>query len=305
MANNILLEAGTNEMELLVFMLDKTYFGINVAKVREIIQRVRAIPVPYAPPEVEGIFKLRDEVLTLVNIGQYFSMEGAETSEGHGSIIVVEFNKIRCGILVDNVEVIHRINWDKIESPSPYLVKVGCPITGTVLLNGKTVIIVDFETLVVDLLGILNTTIPDAPEFVLPRRDVRILVADDSSVIRSSLIQVLSRYGFENLTVCSNGLQAWEVIRERYEEKNGPFDVVLTDIEMPEMDGLHLTRKIKEDPKINAMPVVLFSSLISDDNRNKGQAVRADAQVSKPDSEEMIQAIEKCLEKRDLLVTSN
>ena len=99
----ILLEAGTNEMELLVFKLGDTPFGVNVAKVREIIQRVHTITIPYAPPSIEGSFKLREQVLSLVNLGSHFNMQGEETLGGNGMIVIVEFNDCRCGILVDSV----------------------------------------------------------------------------------------------------------------------------------------------------------------------------------------------------------
>ncbi|MCP4632908.1 MAG: chemotaxis protein CheV [candidate division Zixibacteria bacterium] len=303
MANNILLEAGTNEMELLVFSLDKTQFGINVAKVREIIQRTQTIPIPYSPDEVEGLFKLRNEVLTLINLGQYFEMVGETTSKGEGSIVVVEFNKIRCGMLVDKVDVIHRLSWDQIEAPSPYLIKLGSPMTGTVNIDDKTVIIVDFETLVSDILGVENAAIPEKnPKGVISRNDIRIILADDSIVIRKSVTKVLQQSGFDNLTICTDGQQLWDVIEERYKDDKSPVDLVLTDIEMPRMDGLHLTHKIKSDNRFKDIPVILFSSLISKDNLNKGLAVGADAQVSKPDSHEMISAIENCLKKRDISI---
>jgi two-component system chemotaxis response regulator CheV len=305
MGNNILLEAGTNEMELLVFNIDQTQFGINVAKVREIIQRTPTTPLPYSPPEVEGIFKLREEVLTLVNLGQYFEMVGKKTGEGGGTIVVVEFNRFRCGILVDEVDVIHRLKWDQIQAPSPYLIKFNTPITGTVMVNKKTVIIVDFETLISEILGVQNAVIPEENEGgVKPRNDIRIILADDSKVIRKSVTKVLKQNGFHNLTICTDGQQLWDSLENQYQGDKLPFDIVLTDIEMPRMDGLHLTHKIKSDNRLKDLPVILFSSLISDDNLNKGISVGADAQVSKPDSKEIIYAIEKCLEKRNISIES-
>ena len=108
MDQGILLEAGTNELELLVFRIGDTPFGINVAKVREIIQPCQTIGLPYAPEAVEGSFKIRDEILTLVNLGCYFDMAGEAVHDGNGMIIVVEMNDVRCGILVDRVERIYR-----------------------------------------------------------------------------------------------------------------------------------------------------------------------------------------------------
>jgi len=302
MAHDILLEAGTNEMELLVFKLGDTPFGINVAKVREIIQRVKTIDVPYAGEAVEGAFQLREDVMTLVNLGEYFGMVGEETKNGEGMIIIVEFSHTKCGILVDAVDVIKRLSWDKIEPPSRYLTAMGAPITGTVEIDGKTVLVADFETLVGNILGVQTAAMPENLKSGGPaeRKNVRVILADDSSVIRTSLKTILNRAGYDDLTICHDGQEAWDKINERRGEPNGPYDIILTDIEMPRMDGLHLCKKIKEDTTLREIPVILFSSLISDDNLNKGAQVHADAQVSKPDSQEMIDSIERLLAKRGI-----
>ncbi|MBD3170616.1 MAG: response regulator [candidate division Zixibacteria bacterium] len=301
MANDILLEAGTNEMELLVFRINHTPFGINVAKVREIIQKVPTIPVPNAGYAIDGLFKIRDEVRTLINLARHFEMEHEYTGddEKEQSIIVVEFNEICCGILVDEVEVIHRLSWNKISPPSPYLQKIGAPITGTVMVNERTVLIVDFEALVGEILGAENATPPEKlDESEISFKDARVLIADDSSVLREALTRILHHKGVSNISICSDGKQAWDLLEKHKGVENGPYDLILTDIEMPQMDGLHLTRRIKEDPQLQEIPVVLFSSLITKDNLNKGKQVGADAQVAKPDSEGMIRAIDELLEKR-------
>lgn len=291
----ILLEAGTNEMELLVFRLGATPFGVNVAKVREIIQRVNMISIPYAPPSIEGSFKLRDQVLSLVNLGSHFDMQGEETQNGKGMIIIVEFNNCRCGILVDSVERIHRLRWDDIHSPSQYLLDMEVPITGVVNIEDTIVLVADFETIVGEILGVEGAVIPEEAVCDLTPKDIHLILADDSSVIRASLLKILHHYGYEDVTVCTDGQQAWDIIEETRDSGGRPFDLVLSDIEMPRMDGLHLTSRIKNDPQLKETPVVLFSSLINADNIRKGQSVGADAQVSKPDSDEMIKAIENCL----------
>lgn len=302
MAHDILLEAGTNEMELLVFNLGDTPFGINVAKVREIIQRVKTIDVPYAGNAVEGAFQLRDEVLSLVNLGEYFGMVGEEIAKGEGMIIIVEFSHVKCGVLVDAVDVIKRLSWDCIEPPSRYLTAMGAPITGTVEIDGRTVLVADFETLVGSILGVQTAAMPEhfKDGGAAERKKVRIILADDSTVIRSSLKSILNRAGYDDLTICHDGKEAWDKIDARREEPNGPYDIVLTDIEMPQMDGLYLCKKIKEDSGLREIPVILFSSLISDDNLNKGRQVHADAQISKPDSQEMIDSIERLLATRGI-----
>lgn len=299
MAEGILLESGTNEMELLTFRLADTPFGINVAKVREIIQRPSVIKIPHAPPMVEGSFKLRDEVLTLVNIGKHFGMEGEEIRKGEGLIIVVEFNQVRCGVLVDTVDAIHRLRWDHIEPPSSYFNSMQIPITGVAHVGDDIVMVVDFETIIGDVLGAPSVMDVDEPDYELPdRKDLRILLADDSSVLRMSMEKVLRKSGYQTLTICQDGQEAWDYLEQHADAENGPCDLVLTDIEMPRMDGLHLTSRIKEHPKMRNVPVVIFSSLITGDNIKKCKAVGADAQLSKPDGKGVVQAIENCMAQR-------
>lgn len=304
MAKGILLEAGTNEMELLIFKLNDISFGINVAKVREIIQHTGTINIPHAPDAVEGSFRLRERVMTLINLGQYFSMEKQEARRDAGMIIILEFNTIQCGILVDAVEVIHRLHWHEIEPPSPFLMNIGTPITGTVLVDGTTVLIADFETIIEEILGINGIIVPDSGEVEEKGQSTcdlnsRIIVADDSSIIRATVVRALKKRGFKNLTICCDGREVWETLQKKRSDPGGPCELVLTDIEMPQMDGLHLTAKIKDDQDFQSIPVVLFSSLITDDNARKGKAVGADAQVSKPDSSGMLRIIEELLTQKN------
>ena len=296
----ILLEAGTNEMELLVFRLGATPFGVNVAKVREIIQRVNTITIPYAPPTIEGSFKLRDQVLSLVNLGSHFNMQGEETLGGEGMIVIVEFNNCRCGILVDSVERIHRLRWDDIHSPSQYLLDMEVPITGVANVEDKIVLVADFESIVGEILGVDGAAIPkDEVAEILPK-DIHLILADDSSVIRTSLLKILRHYGYEDVTVCTDGQQAWDTIEETRDSGGRQFDLVLSDIEMPRMDGLHLTSRIKNDPQLKDIPVVIYSSLISENRTGSEKATDADAYVGKPETEEMIHTVEAILKKHGI-----
>ena len=299
MAHNILLEAGTNEIELLTFRLGGTPFGVNVAKVREIIQKPKTLSIPHAPETVEGCFKLRERVLTLVNLGRYFQMETDESSRDEGLIIVVEFNNVYCGILVDHVDVIRRLGWDMITPPSQYLVDNHAPVTGTVNLDDTTVLVIDFESIVDDILGIPSPDLPP-PDHQHPTThgECRIVMADDSSVVRQRLEEFMRESGFDNVTFCSNGEQAWNFLQEHRNDPGGPCELVISDIEMPSMDGLHLTRRIKEDSSFADIPVIMLSSLITPDNIKKCQAVGADAYIRKSQTDDLFKTIEQCLAKR-------
>ena len=298
--HNILLEAGTNEMELLTFKLGNIPFGVNVAKVREIIQCPHLISVPHAPYSVEGSFKLRDKVLTLINLGKYFGVEDSGGCVEDGLIIVVEFNSVFCGILVDSVDVITRMSWKQIEPPSQYLININAPITGTVKLNDKTVLVIDFESVVGEILGIPSPELPadDEVRDITNYGEARIIFADDAGIVRESMKEFLATCGYHNVKIFGDGLKAWEYLEKNKHEPEGPCDLVVSDIEMPCMDGLHLARKIKEDHLLASIPVVLLSSLITPDNINKGNAVGVDAQIRKSETEKLIEILEECLAKK-------
>jgi len=298
MATSILLEAGTNEMELLAFKVGETNYGINVAKVKELIGRQRTTPIPCAPDCVEGSFMLRDMVLQLVDLAKYLGVEPAAACKHDKLIIVVEFNHICCGVLVDAVDAIHRLSWDQVEPPSAYISSLGVPVTAVTKIQNEVVLILDFETIIGSVFPNAGTQARESDEVpeMLEYSKLRVLTVDDSPTIRMSLGRVLEKAGFEDVTLCSDGEEAWALIRRRYEETGeAPFDLVLTDIEMPRMDGLHLTRNIKDTPELKDMPVILFSSLIREDNTNKGVSVGADAQITKFDTEELLRVVNDCL----------
>lgn len=291
MEPSILLEAGTNELELLVFRLGQIPFGINVAKVREIIQPRTTIKIPHAPPAVEGSFKVREEVLTLINLGRYLDIETDDRPLSERMVIVVELNQTRCGILVDEVQRIFRLKWERIQAPSQYLIDLDAPISGTVNIDQCVVLIADFETIVGHILNVQSIEMSNATVTETSPQQARILLADDSSLVRQALIRNLTQKGFTGLTICSDGQHAWETIESQRHHPNGPFDLVLSDIEMPRMDGFSLTKRIKDDPELNHIPVILFSSLINEANLHKGQSVGADAQISKPNGEQLVQTL--------------
>jgi len=305
MAHDILLEAGTNEMELLTFELDGIPFGVNVAKIREIIEMPKVINLPQSPHVVEGSFLLRDNVLTLVNLGKHFGLErqavdfineeGVEDDGQASQVIIVEFNNVRCGVMVDDVHLIRRISWQQLDAPSAFLANIDAPITGTVNFDEGTVLVLDFETILAEILDIPS---PDLPTKVTEKllgdeKDIRILLADDSSIVRETLTIYLAQAGFTNFKTFNNGGELMGYLESSDEHDQNVCDLVITDIEMPVMDGLYLTRKIKENSRFKHLPVMLLSSLITDDNRNKGIAVGADSQIKKSDGAMIVKEIKR------------
>ena len=299
LTGDILLEAGTNEFEVLVFRLGDRGFGVNVAKVREILQPLPVINVPHKHPSVIGFIHVRGTTLTLIDLNEHLRSVPRKKSDGSdGTIIITEFNAVRIGFLVDEVERIHRLSWTKL-LPIPTLkfadsegAKIGCT-TGALDIDGRLILMVDFESvadaiLMQDKLKIKSVDNP----LGVDRASKRVIIAEDSPFMRNQLGRIMLASGYERTELYSDGQAAWEAISSG---KGRPIDAVVSDIEMPRMDGLHLTKLIKASAKYRHIPVVLFSSLISKDNANKGLQVGATVQIPKPDLPEMVQLVDRII----------
>lgn len=292
----ILLESGTNELEMLEFRVGEHHFGINVAKVRELIQYQPVQKMPRSQPYVEGVFKPRDEVFTVVDLAGYLGLEPSGDLE-RDIFIIAGFNQIKVAFHVHRVESIHRISWEAIEKPSESIFggSEGV-ITGIAKVDNRLISIVDFEKIIYDInpdssIGAKASKVAsDRPSNTAP-----ILIAEDSMVLRKMLLESLLKAGYLNVTVTDNGREAWERLLSLKEKPGGAkenISLVITDIEMPQMDGHHLCKRIKSDPELSKTPVVIFSSLITDDMRHKGEDVGADAQLSKPDIVHLVEVVD-------------
>ena len=293
---NILLDAGTNELEVVEFHLDEDgyrgHYGVNVAKVLEII---RIQPVTSMPqmrhPAVMGAFPHRDgRVVPLVDLSRYLGKNRSETHEP--KIIVTEFNHIITGFLVSGVNRIHRLSWQEVEAPGNFLQHASRnAVTGVVRLEGRVVFLLDMEAIVGELdpaLAIRLDRVPDAAEG--EQSVYTVLHADDSGNVRQLVKDLLEKSGRFRVIQGTNGEEAWEILRnlrKRAEDEGVPItnfvQAIISDIEMPRLDGLTLCRQVKEDPMMKMLPVALFSSLITDRLEHKGVSVGADAQFAKPD----------------------
>lgn len=293
----ILLEAGTNELELLVFHCGGVAFGINVAKVKEIIRAVDTINVPCTPPAIEGSFKIRDEVLSLVNLSTYLDLGAVDVGKYDRLIIIVEMNNFRCGVLIDTVEQIHRIRWEDVEPPSGFFAASGAPITAVAKIGARVVQVLDFESILADLFGLAGADGQNL-EAIVPEKSfaqMKVMAVDDSPTIRMTMGNILKHVGFEDVTLCTDGQHAWETLTAQLGDDAKPFDLVLSDIEMPRMDGLHLTQRIKSHPELGRAKVILFSSIIRAETINKGRAVGADGQLTKFNTDDLVKEIARCV----------
>ena len=292
----ILLESGTNELEIVEFGIGNNKFGINVIKVKEIINPVPVTLVPQAHKNVEGIIELRGEVLPVVNVATALGFPASSNPE-EDKFIVAEFNKQKIVFHVHSVTQIHRISWGQIEKPSDMYQGQESQIIGVIKLNGEMILLLDFEKIVVEINPESGINIQQVQKLgKRERSDKRIVVAEDSPLLRKLLYDTLSEAGFQYLEFFENGKDALDYIENAAKETETiaeKIQMVVTDIEMPQMDGHYLTKRIKGDKSLSKLPVIIFSSLITEDLRHKGQMVGADAQVSKPEITELIALIDK------------
>ena len=301
----ILLETGTNELEIVEFRIDECdskgnvipcYFGVNVAKVREIIRLPNLRKVVNSNPAISGMIKLRDQVITLIDLSQALN----KNTDGLAAerVIVLEFNRVIVGILVHSVSRIYRISWENVEPPVRAIHDAN--ITGVVKMEDRIILILDFEKIIGELSSTMALSAP-SEELMLAhptgvnRSEKTILVADDSNFIRSTICGSLRQAGY-NVLEAENGEEAWEIvtgIRGKCQTSGTPIadylNLVITDIEMPRMDGLHLTSLIRKESTLDLVPVVIFSSLASEDNKARWKDLGASGILTKPDLPNLVE----------------
>ncbi len=297
MDTKILLENGTNELEVLEFTIGDNSYGINVAKIKEIINYQPVTPVPNSHPSIEGIFMPRDIMITAIDLRNCLQKG---TSEPEGFFIVTNFNNLDIAFHVDSVVGIHRVSWGDIIKPNATVSNTEEGIsTGIIKIQEKLIIILDFERIVTDISPETGLKIEEveALEKISGRADCPILIAEDSLLLNRLIVDSLKTAGYTQLITVNNGQEAWDVINECIQRKNLDTHVklVITDIEMPLMDGHRLTRLIKENDATREMPVVIFSSLVNEEMMRKGEALGANAQISKPEIGNLVRIVDGLL----------
>ena len=301
METNILLESGTNELELLEFFVGHEEYGINIAKVSEILTYRPVTPMPSAPEEIEGVFMPRDKLITVVDLHKVLGIPQPEGNEG--LLIVCEFNQLDIAFHVSTVKGIQRISWTNIEKPPTVANNSQKGVaTGIAKIDGKIIIILDFEKIIADLncsAGLDTSGIEKLEQSAEVDYDARIVIAEDSPLLNQLVVNALTKAGFHNILSFSNGQEAWNFISTFADSENVTEDIslIVSDIEMPQMDGHRLTKLVKDHSNLSKIPVFLFSSLIDDQMKEKGKAVGADEQFSKPQIGGLIQAMMATLTK--------
>ncbi|MBU2509842.1 chemotaxis protein [bacterium] len=313
----ILLETGTNEFEMLEFYIDSTstedgvcnnYFGMNVAKVMEVIESPGLESKNYAVnPCFLGTIPLRNLVLPVIDLSIWLGMDRKKRQ--HENIIVSQFSNSIQGFLVSGVVEIHRLNWQQLIPPGKYIRQLKTKsIIGMVDKGEYFIQLLDLEHIVTALNpksseDLWKTTAHAAEEY-------HVLVADDSPTIRKILEKNLTNANFR-VDLVNNGEEAWNYlkgIKNQANEENIPvnqlLDIIICDIEMPLLDGFTLTKNVKSDSELESIPVILYSSIITDELRHKGESVKADYQVSKPDLHQMAEKAIQLISERQTVRVS-
>ncbi len=294
----ILLESGTNEIEVMEFTINGNLYGINVAKLREIMMSSKVKPMPHTHPAVEGVFKPRDILLTVVDLPMYLTGIPSAKEE-RDLFMITNFNNLYIAFRVHTVEGICRISWNDIQKPDNTISGGEEGVATGIAQCGKDLVtILDFEKIVADI----------APETGIQLRDIEklgersqntspIIMAEDSILLSKMIENSLTKAGYVNLKQFNNGQEAWEYLLKVKEEGTlkEKVSIVITDIEMPRMDGHRLTKLIKSDEELKNLPVIIFSSLINQEMEIKGKQLGADEQLTKPEIGHLVEVIDHLL----------
>ena len=303
--SEILLESGTGELEVLKFKVNGVFYAINVIKVQEImeIDYENVEPLPSQPPAVKGVTNVRDGAVTVIDLRKYLEStrragtEQAANDREEDYMILTEFNKTRTLFAVDKVIEIERIKWSDIEEPNQLM---GELVNGVIKLEDQLVNFLDFEKILSDLrpeISVSPSNVDDYeadPNLREKREEMKLALVEDSPTIRDVLKGVLKEAGYTDLEIFRDGQQFWDHLQEIKKEAGTEGDIIehiqvlIADIEMPQLDGHTLIRQIKDDEYFKELPVMIFSSLITDNLRHKGEEVGADAQVSKPEIDQLV-----------------
>lgn len=295
--DNMALKADEKEdsLEIMEFQVGSNNYGINIAKVREIVKYTDPTPSPDMHPCVEGILMLRGEAVPIIDLSKRLDTEKSCNSE-RDLFIITKFNNLVVGLHVHSISGIRKLAWSKIEKPDETITRYkNCIITGIINESSKIVVLLDFEKIVADINPTTTIQVKDVKNEISEKLASKpIMIVDDSSMLNNLIRSCLEKAGFKNIVSKSNGKEAWDALFSYKGSKDvlSIVSCVITDIEMPLMDGLTLCKKIKDDHVLNKIPVVLFSSIIDESMMARGQESGADAQMSKPQINNLVSILQ-------------
>lgn len=294
MDSNILLESGTNELEVLEFVIEGNHYGINVEKVREILQFQNITPVPNSHPCIEGIFMPRGDIITVIDLIKTLGFQNNDNRNNF--LIVTNFNNLNIAFDVQAVLGINRVSWTDVVKPDSTVSGPGSGVATGIIKNADNLLIIlDFERIVEEICPETSLKVSEIKKLESrERNDIPVLIVEDSSLLCALIKDSLYKAGYNKLTVKNNGQEAWDYLCEL--KKNNGVDYgakcIITDIEMPQMDGHRLIRLIKDTEGLKHIPIIVFSSLINDDMKRKGEALGANSQISKPEIGQLVSILD-------------
>ncbi len=313
----ILLESGTNEMEIIEFYVGSQALGINVQKLKEIISydENALTVVPGSPPSMLGVLMMRGSTLPLIDLKPHLKQRIQEEAapDSRPVVMVCEFNHRINGFKVDGVNQIHRIKWSDVQPLAEFIDQYRPRFTGSVNIEGREILILDLEYIIgeFDPDSVLRvqeddsmdkTGVEELKAAAPLRKDKKILMAEDSNAIRTNLKKILHEMGFAGIEDFVDGESCYKrvlEIKRAAEIADEPTEqhlhLVISDIEMPKMDGLTLCRKMKEDLGLKQVPILLFSSLINPPMAIKCDSVGANGYASKPEIAKLIRLMDQFL----------
>lgn len=304
----ILLEAGTNELEILIVQVDDASYGVNVAKVREVLEAIPVTHLPLSHPSIEGTMAIRGDVVQVVNLATFLGADAEACQPRPGDkMLVMEFNQETIAFRVHNVETIMRTSWSSVQ-PMPQVEALKAPVTSIVPIQQRMILMLDFEAIGMSV-GMSGQTLENDDDGNGSRPAEEILhgpvaFAEDSRITHKLLEHELQLAGCPDHRGFQDGLEAWEHLSQLAESCTAEtihekLVGIISDVEMPRMDGFTLTRNIREHPVLKNVPVVLFSSIVSQDNEKKGLQVGADAQIAKGNYRDLVRTLAQIIAEKN------
>lgn len=300
------LRSGANELEIVDFRIYEIketgekyewIMGVNVAKVREVLRLPEITKVPNMPPQVEGMAEIRGELIPVISLSKWMKIDESKIQKKY--ILYMEFLREKVGVIIHEAKRIRRISWSDIkEAPTILNQKLNGRITGVVDTEEGLLLILDFEGILNDM-GLLNVFELEEAKHVLSNKKYNILIADDSGTARKILSDILSSAGHK-VKIFENGEDLWyyllDLLEKAKKDNKSVSDyvqLIITDLEMPKMDGLSLTKKIKETAGLMHLPVIINTTLSDEANKKKAELVGANSFLVKFDAKNLLELVEK------------
>lgn len=312
--NGILLESGTNEVEILEFLVNGQNFGINVAKIQEIVQfkADSLTSMPQQPTSIKGGYVIRGKMLLLVDLCQHLFQkpDAQDTGKNYCRVVLItEFNMNKTGFLLESVNRIHRCTWDQLIPISDYATNDNIAVLGTIHIDNRDIVILDVEAVLAQLIPSFNRLDnmsidqQQETESVKEREHCHIIVAEDSTYIREHLVRNLKSIGYTNISEYQDGQSALDAVNALHKQATidqcsteSLLNAVVTDIEMPRLDGLSLCNRIRNELHIKNIPVIMFSSLVNEQMRKKCKSVGGNACLNKAEANQLVGLLDQlCL----------